>query len=53
VTREEVFALVSDDLKERVIGVENPTFEVPDEDPDDVLVDQPADLRVSFLELAV
>src|SRR5208283_3408901 len=34
--RREVLAVVSDDLKKRVIGLENPTIEVPNEDADNV-----------------
>ena len=39
-TRDEILAVVSHHGEERVIRLENPTFELPDEDPDDVGVDQ-------------
>ena len=39
-TRRKVITVVSDDPEKRVIGLENPTVEVPDEDADDVRVDQ-------------
>ena len=39
--------------EKRVIGLENLTVEIPDEDPDDVGVDQASDLRFAFGEIAV
>ena len=52
-TRDEIRALVADDAKKRVIGLENLTTLVPEDDPDDVGVDQSADLRFPFPDFAV
>ena len=40
-------------LEKRVIGLEDPPFEIPDEDPDDVGIDQAPDLRFALLKIAV
>src|SRR6266851_6881763 len=45
--------VVSHHTEKRVVGLENPTFEVPEEDPDDVGVDQTPDLGFASLEIAV
>ena len=52
-TRCEVITVVSDDPEKRVIGLENPTVEVPDEDADDVGVDQAPNLRFAIFEIAI
>src|SRR5262249_43647899 len=52
-TRAEVFAFISDDLKKRVVGVENPAIDVPGEDRNGVGVDHTAELPFSFPELAI
>ena len=52
-TGDEILAVVSHHTEKRVIGLENLTFEIPNEDPDDVGVDQAPDLRFAFCEIAV
>src|SRR5262249_14398506 len=52
-TRDHILTLISQHVEKLVIGLDDPTFEIPDEDPDDVSVDQAPDLRFAFLELAV
>jgi len=52
-TQDKILSIVSDDTEKRVIGIQNPPFVIPDEDPDDVGVDQTADPRLSFAEIAV
>src|SRR5262249_21207705 len=48
-TRGEIRAVISHRVEEGVVRLENPAFEIPDEDPDDVGVDQAADPRFAFL----
>ena len=50
---DEILAVVSHHAQKRVIGLNDPTFEIPDENPDDVGVDQAPDLRFAFCEIAV
>src|SRR5467141_5356477 len=47
-TRDKVRAFVSDHAQKRVIGVANPAVEVPEHDPDDVGVEQAADLGLAL-----
>ncbi len=51
--RDEIVTVVSHDAEKRVIGLQNPTSKLPDDDPDDVGVDQASDLRFAFAEIAV
>ena len=51
--RGEVLAVVSHDAEKRVIGLDDPAVEVPDEDPDDIGVDQAPDLGFAFRQIAV
>ena len=51
--RYEVLTVVAHDTQKRVIGLENPTFEIPNHDADDVCVDEAPDLRFAFGEIAV
>ncbi|MNU01475.1 hypothetical protein D3C72_2448940 [compost metagenome] len=50
-TGDEILTLVAHDAEERVIGLEDPASELPDEDPDNVSVDQALDLRFALFEL--
>lgn len=52
-TRGEILSVVSHDAEKRVIRLKNATFEIPDDDPDDVGVDQASDLRLALFEIAV
>ena len=45
--------VISQHTQKRVIGFENPTFEVRDDDPDDVGVDQALNLRFALCKIAV
>jgi hypothetical protein len=40
-------------VEKRFIGFDNLTFQVPDEDPDNIGVDQAPDLRFALLEICV
>src|SRR5262249_50233992 len=44
-TRDKILTIMSDHAKKRVICLQNPACQVPDEDPDDVGFDQASDLR--------
>ena len=48
-----ILTIVSHDLEKRVIGLDDATIKVPDEDAYDVCVDQVPDLRFAFCEVAV
>ena len=52
-TREEIFTAVLHHVEKRFIGLNNLTFEVPDEDPDNVGVDQAPDLGFALFEIPV
>ena len=52
-TRDKIVPVVSNHAKKRVIGVENMTFDIPDDDPDDVGVDQAPDFLVALLKVAL
>ena len=51
--RDEILAVVSHHTKKRVIGLENPTLEIPNEDPDDVGIHQASDPSFAFGEIPV
>ena len=51
--RREVLTVVSDDPEKRIIGLENRTIEVPDEDADNVGFHEAPDLRLAFRQVAV
>src|SRR5882757_7990114 len=46
--RNQVFAVVAHHAKKFVVGLKNATVEIPDENPDDVGIDQAPDLRFAF-----
>ena len=52
-TRDKILAVVAHHLEKGVIGLDDPAFECKDEDPDDVGVDQAADLRLALLKIAI
>ena len=52
-TRREILAVVSYDPKERIIGLENLAFDLPDDDADDVGIEQAPDLLVPLFQIAV
>src|SRR6267378_3504634 len=52
-TRNEIVAAVSHHMEKGFVGVENATFKIPHDDPDDVRVDQTADPGLPFLEIVV
>src|SRR5262249_8111078 len=49
----QLLASVSDDSQEAFVGVQDATVGVPDNDADDVGVDQPSDPRLPLLKIAV
>lgn len=51
--RGEIFAVISHDAKKRVIGFENCTFGLPDEDADDIGVYQAPDFGFASCEIAI
>src|SRR5712671_6252834 len=48
--RNQVFAIVVHHAKKFVVGLKNATFEIPDENSDDVGIDQTPNLRFAFLQ---
>ena len=52
-TGDDIFTIVLDDAKKCVVGLENPPLHIPDEDADDVGVDQPSDLRFTLFDLSL
>jgi hypothetical protein len=46
----EILMIVSQHVEERIVGLENFTFEIQDEGPDDIRVEQPPDLGFAFTE---
>ncbi|MGA7263176.1 MAG: hypothetical protein WCA23_11740 [Stellaceae bacterium] len=52
-TRGEILSVVSHHAEKRVIRVKNATFEIPDDDPDDVGVDQAPDLLFALFKIAL
>src|SRR6266403_1372276 len=51
--RDKILSIVSPHAEKRVICLKNATFEIPDDDPDDVGVDQTPNLCFVLFELAV
>src|ERR1700749_4653863 len=51
--RSKIVAAVSHHMEKGFIGLDNATIKIPDEDPDDVGIDQASNLRLAFLEIAV
>src|SRR5262249_1629627 len=51
--RKQVLTLVPQQTEKCVVGVENGAVEIPNDDPDDVGVYQPPDLRLAFRKVAV
>src|ERR1700676_2897050 len=49
----EILTVVSHHAEERVICLNDPTFEIKDKDADDVGVDQAPDFRLAFRDVAV
>ncbi len=52
-TRCEILTIVAHDAEKGVIGLEDPAFEIPYDDPDDVSVDQAPDLLFASFKIAV
>src|SRR6266404_3709391 len=52
-TRAQVFTVVAHHAKKFVVGLKNATFEIPDENSDDVGIDQTPDFRLAFFYLSV
>jgi hypothetical protein len=40
-------------VEKRFVGFDDLAFEIPEEDPDNVGVDEPPDLRLAFFEIPV
>src|SRR5262249_46838832 len=51
--RNQVLTVISDDTEKRVIGLKNSTFEVGNEDANDVGVDQKPNLSFAIFEVAI
>src|SRR5262249_15500216 len=51
--RDEILTIVPYDAEKCVIGLDNPALDIPDEDSDDVRVDQAPELRFASLYLSV
>ena len=51
--RNEIVAAVSHDLEKGFVRLNNAAFKIPDGDPDDIGIDQPPDLRLTLLQIAV
>ena len=49
----DICLLVSDDLENRLIGLLNLTVQIPDQNPNHIRVDEPSDLRLTFLKIAI
>src|SRR5260370_13422962 len=52
-TRDKIFTAVLHHAQKRFVGFDDRTFEVPDEDPQNVGVDQAPDLPFAILEIAI
>src|SRR4029077_7794695 len=52
-TRDEIFTAVLQHAQKRFIGPDYGAFEVPDEDPQNVGVDQASDLSFAIFEIAI
>ena len=52
-TRGKILSVVSRHAEKRIIGLKNAAFESPDDDPDDVGVEQAPDLLVALFKIAV
>src|SRR5215469_2873173 len=52
-TRDEILTVVSHHAEKGVIGLENPTSKLPDDDPDDIGINQAPDLRFALGEIAI
>src|SRR5262245_57670721 len=50
---DEIFAIVLDDAQKRFVGFENSTFDIPDEDADDIGLEQAPDLCFACCELSM
>jgi hypothetical protein len=48
-TGDEIVAAVSDDAEKSFVGIDDPTIKIPDEDADDVGINQPPYPRLPFL----
>ena len=51
--RDQILTTVSDDAKEGLVGIDDPTVGMPDDDADDVGVDQPPNPCLALLEVAI
>src|SRR5262245_29016438 len=51
--RNQVLTVIPDDTEKRVIGLKNSTFEIGNEDPNDVGVDQTPNLSFAIFEVAI
>src|SRR5947209_8782076 len=51
--RDEILMIVPQHVEKGFIGLQNPAVEIPDEDADDVGVDQAPNFRFAFCEIAI
>ena len=51
--RDQILTTVSDDAKKGLVGIDDPTVGMPDDDADDVGVDQPPNPCLALLEVAI
>ena len=52
-TRDEIVTTVLQHVEKRIIGFENPSIETPDQDPNDVRINQSSNTRLALLEIAI
>ena len=52
-TRNEIFTTVLQHAEKRIIGLENPSIKTPDQDPNDVRINQSSNTRLALLEIAI
>src|SRR6266851_3606999 len=52
-TRDEIFPGISDNIEKGFVGFDDPALRIPDQDPDDVRVDQAADPGLPFPKIVI
>src|SRR6516162_6263133 len=51
--RNKIVSLEAQHVEKRIVGFDDATFEVPDDDPDDIGVDEAPNLRLLLLKIAI
>ena len=52
-TRDEIVTTVLQHVEKRIVGLENPSIETPEQDPNDVRINQSSNTRLALLEIAI